>query len=69
MFSYIRGRLGRNATLAISCVQFTIKIYRQISHLVRQENISVHRVHSEYQHAGIFIKALEFDMFAIVRRL
>ena len=36
--------------------------------LVRQENISVSHVPSEYQHADILTKALAFDVFAIHRR-
>ena len=35
--------------------------------LVRQGDISVNRVPSEYQHADILIKALAFDVFAIHR--
>ena len=36
--------------------------------LVRQGDISVRRVPSEYQHADILTKALAFDVFAIHRR-
>ena len=35
---------------------------------VRQGDISVNRVPSEYQHADIITKALEFDVFVIHRR-
>ena len=35
---------------------------------VRQGNISVSHVPSEYQHADILRKALSFDVFAIHRR-
>ena len=36
--------------------------------LVRQGDISVNHVPSEYQHAGILTKVLAFDLFAIQRR-
>ena len=36
--------------------------------LVRQEDIIVNHVPSEYQHADILTKALAFDLFAIHRR-
>ena len=36
--------------------------------LVRQGDISVSHVPSEYQHADILTKALAFDVFAIHRR-
>ena len=36
--------------------------------LVRQGDISVNRVRSEYQHADILTKALAFDVFVIHRR-
>ena len=39
-----------------------------LKELVRQEDISVSRVSSEYQHGDISIKALAFDVFAIHRR-
>ena len=36
--------------------------------LVRQRDVSVSHVTSEYQHADILTKALAFDVFAIHRR-
>ena len=36
-----------------------------LRYLVRQGDISVNHVSSEYQHADILTKALTFDMFAI----
>ena len=36
--------------------------------LVRQEDIIVNHVPSEYQHADILTKVLAFDLFAIHRR-
>ena len=36
--------------------------------LVRQGDISVNHVRSEYQHAAILTKVLAFDLFAIHRR-
>ena len=42
---------------------------RMFRDLVRQKDILVNHVPSEYQHADILTKALAFDVFAIHRRL
>ena len=42
--------------------------YHFLRELIRQEDIIVNHVPSEYQHADILPKALAFDLFAIHRR-
>ena len=43
--------------------------YHLLRELVRQGNIIVNHVPSEYQHADILTKVLAFDLFTIHRRL
>ena len=69
MFSCFLGQPRCFATLEEPGVELKLETYDVRHHflreLVRQGDIIVNHVPSEYQHAGILTKVLAFDLFAI----
>ena len=68
VFKDNRGTLQLSKNLVSNSNSKQIDVHHFLRELVRQGDISVSRVPSEYQHADILRKFLVFDFFAIHRR-
>ena len=73
-FAVFKDNRGTSSTLQLSKNLVSnsnskqIDVHHFLRELVRQGDISVNRVPSEYQHADILRKVLAFDFFTIHRR-